>query len=488
MSASGSVGVDLGSAGHLQITGFALKREEGLALDDRINWSVWSDARDYIEGSKVKQDTNTILAAYTSDWFDLGISYMQHKRDDDYRQETWQVGDTYDYTLDFKAPAVKAKLHHKFGAHSLKLGGEYSKSDGDADWAYYGQESGAIEFDQDLAGAFVEDSWQILPKLNLTFGLRYDYFKNKVQSVNENPETQAELDDDQISPRGSLTYDLTSGFQAFAFAGQVYKAPAMADMYRWSGSHTLKSFAGRAVLRAYYGLKQPAGAPAFLIPPQYIEGWKSLLGQMKPVKGWDYELGVRQSGENHAFQVNLFYQDLKDYITIYPVSYPPTYNVDKVRIWGVELSGVYTFNQYLEVETNYTFTKNKKEGDEIIEKLYATDELFNAPEHLLNLTLRSRPLEGLLLEWQSQFVSSRFAGGAPAVPPQVAAMNSKYEPMYDLDPYWLHNVRGSYTMSFPKTDVTFSLAVENLFNEECYVRLDYPLPGTLVYGGVSFTF
>ena len=486
---SGSVGVDMAEAGNLQLTGFASKKDEGFALDDRVNWTVWSDANDLANGSEYHLETNTAIASYTSSWFDATASYTQQKRDDDYRKDSWASGDTYDYTIDYRTPSVSAKLHHTFGKHSLKFGGEYTYGDAKAEWTYYGDPViEKLHFQQDLAGLYAEDSWQVLEKLNFTLGVRYDYFKNKLTTEGADPNTDTEIDDDGFSPRASLTYDLPSNWQAFAYAGHVFKAPTMGDLYRWYGSYELISFAGRAVLRAYYGLQQPAGAPKSLIPQQYIDSWQSMIGQLKPAKGWDYELGVRRMGKDHAIQVNLFYQDIDDYINVYPVSYPPTYNVDNVKIYGVELTGVYTYNRYLEIEAIYTLMGNKVENDKIIQKIYGKDELFNAPDQVLNLTLRSRPLDDLLIEWQTQFISSRFAGGAPGVPPQVASANPKYEPMYELDPYWLHNIRASYTVHMGGTDVTFSAAVENIFDEDCYVRLDYPLPGTLIYGGVKFAF
>jgi outer membrane receptor protein involved in Fe transport len=485
---SGSVGWRFSSDSELRVTGFSLKRKEGLVLDSRVNWNVWSDSADYASGSKFNLETDTLMVTYKSSWLDLSASNVWQKRDDDYKKDSWSAGDTYDYDIKYTMPTFQGKLHHSFGAHKLKLGAEYSMGEADANFVYYEEGTEQINWKQELAGAFLEDSWQILPALNFTLGLRYDHYKNEVESHGADQPSDTSISDQGFSPRASLTYDLPKNWQVFAFAGRVFKAPTMADMYRWYGNYNLISFAGRAVLRAYYGLNQPPGAPASIIPQQYIDGWRDLIGQLEPTTGWDYELGTRVKGKNHALQVNFFYQDLENYVTIYPVSYPPTYNVDAVKLWGVEFTGIYTFNRYLEAEAVYTWLKNKVEGDEIVKKLYGRDELFNAPDHILNLTLRSRPLDGLLLEWQSQFVSSRFAGGAPAVPPQAAKANPQYQPMYDLGSYWLHNVRASYTTKLGPTETTFSLAVENIFNEKDYIRLDYPLPGTLVYGGVSFTF
>lgn len=485
---SGSLGWKLGPDSELRVTGFSMKREEGLVLDPKVNWNVWSDASQYAPGSKFNLENDTIMVTYKSSWLDFSAANTWQKRDDDYDKDSWSAGDTYDYDLKYTVPSFKAKLHHGFGNHKLKLGAEYSMGEADATWVYYQQGTEQVNWEQDLGGVFLEDSWQLLPALNLTLGLRYDHYENRVNTQGSDQPTDTSISDQGLSPRASLTYDLPQNWQVFAFTGRVFKAPTLGDLFRWYGNYNLTSTSGRAVLRAYYGLKQPAGAPLSLIPQQYIDGWQNIIGQLEPTTGWDYELGTRVKGKDYALQVNFFYQDLEDYINIYPVSNPPTYNVDKVKIWGAEFTGIYTFNRYLEAEAVYTWMDNKVEGDSLVKKLYNREELFNAPEHILNLTLRSRPLDGLVLEWQSRFVSSRFAGGAPAMPPQAITTNPDYEPMYELGSYWLHNVRASYTVKLSGTETTFSLAVDNIFDETDYIRLDYPLPGTLVYGGVSFSF
>ena len=193
----------MAEAGNLQLTGFASKKDEGFALDDRVNWTVWSDANDLANGSEYHLETNTAIASYTSSWFDATASYTQQKRDDDYRKDSWASGDTYDYTIDYRTPSVSAKLHHTFGKHSLKFGGEYTYGDAKAEWTYYGDPViEKLHFQQDLAGLYAEDSWQVLEKLNFTLGVRYDYFKNKLTTEGADPNTDTEIDDDGFSPPG----------------------------------------------------------------------------------------------------------------------------------------------------------------------------------------------------------------------------------------------------------------------------------------------
>ncbi len=487
-----SVGYDLQQWGDLHLSGYATGRKEGFVLDDRVDWNVWSDAQDLAPGSDFDLDTQGIQASWASGWVDAAFSFTGQGRDDDYRREDWENGDWQDFNLWYKAPAVKVKVHHHWRNHEWKLGGEYTYGDADAKWVYYGQGIEHVSFNQDLYAFFAEDSWRILPEVTLTVGIRFDGYENRISSKGAagGKESKDKISDTQWSPRVSVTWDVTDGLQAYGFFGRVFKAPAMADLYRWYGNYNLISQAGRAVLRAFYDIHdQPPGAPAELIPPEIVEDWQATLGSLSPAKGYDGEVGLRHGGDRFFYSLNLFYEYIDDYIVIYPVSYPPTYNVDKVQLWGLECSGVYTFSKWLELEAAYAFIQNDKEGDEIVEKLYGRKELFNAPEHTLNIFVRSRPLEGFTAEWQVHFVSGRFAGGAPGVPPQMADRQPKFEPITELDAYDIHSIRLSYEPGTWKgLHPRFSFAVENLFDRRDFIRLDYPLPGRLFYGGIEMTF
>jgi|GEM_PF-4015593 len=483
-----SLGADLKRWGDLSVYAFTSDRNEGFVLDERVNWNVWSNAQGLAPGSDFDLDMRGVRVSWRTDWLDAAFSYSVYDRDNDYLRTSWDTGDWLDYTLRYKSPAAKLMAHHTWGTHHWKAGFEYSYGDAGSKWVYYQQGTEDVSFFQNLYGIFAEDSWQVIPRFNVTFGLRFDWFENRISSAgaSSGQESLDDVSDEGLSPRISATYDLADGVQVYGFFGRVFKAPAMADLYRWYGNYNLISDTGRAVLRAFYGIDQPPTAPADLIPSEYVSAWQSTLGRIKPAKGYDAELGLRHNGDRFHYAVNLFYEYIDDYIVIYPVSYPPTYNVDNVQLWGMELSGIYNFSRWLELEGNYAFVQNKKRGDEIVETLYGSDELFNAPEHILNIFLRTRPFEGFLAEWQVNLVSSRLAGGAPAVPPQAAQNNPTFDPITELGAYDLHNVHLSYSPGTWKSlTPRFSFAVQNLFDRRDFIRLDYPLPGRLFYGGIE---
>ena len=74
-----------------------------------------------------------------------------------------------------------------------------------------------------LAG-YVEDSYQVTDKLNLTLGLRYDQADiNIVSGVPAYP--SSEKDESELSPKSSLTYEFLPGSKAFLNISKAYRPP-----------------------------------------------------------------------------------------------------------------------------------------------------------------------------------------------------------------------------------------------------------------------
>jgi len=489
------MGLDLKAWGDLSVFGYHTDRTEGFVLDPRVLWNVWSEANGLSPNSDWDLQGQGVVLSWTSDWVDASFCYNGQDRDDNYLKylgHPWAKGDFQDYTLFFNTPTAKLKVHHQWGNHAWKAGMEYTYGDASSRWTYYEAGVEDVTFMQDLWAAFVEDSWQLHPRVNLSVGFRYDHSDNRFHSAYYGTanSTEYSVQGDGWSPRATLTWNIVDALEVYGHFGRLYKAPTLADLYRWYGSMSLVSGPGRAVLRAFYGINQPPMAPASLIPQPYIDNWRAMIGQLRPATGYDGELGVRQHGERYAYGVNLFYEYIDDYIVLFPSSYPPTYNVDNVQLWGLEVDGSYTFCKWLEIEGNYAFIQNHVRGDELVQGLYdGREELFNAPENVLNVFVRSRPFEGFLAEWQVNFVSGRFAGGEPGAPPQAAARNPSYQPITDLGPYDLHNLQMTYEPGAWKgMSPRLSFAVQNIFDRRDYMRLDYPLPGRLFYGGLELAF
>ncbi len=112
--------------------------------------------------------------------------------------------------------------------------------------------------------------------------------------------------------------------------------------------------------------------------------------------------------------------------------------------------------------------------------MFSEDELFDALKHVLVMKIRIRPFYGFLAEWQTNFVSRRFAGGAA---PRSFTVKK------ELSGYSISSLRLSYSpkISF-RFKPTFSLAVENIFQRRVWERVDYYTLPTCVYTSIRISF
>ncbi len=85
--------------------------------------------------------------------------------------------------------------------------------------------------------------------------------------------------------------------------------------------------------------------------------------RIKPERVFDYEAGYRYTNENASFNVNLYYMDYKDQMVqtgkLNDVGYKLMENVSESYRAGIELIGAYRFTEWLRMDANITFSKNK---------------------------------------------------------------------------------------------------------------------------------
>ncbi len=456
----GSTNLDLKKYGSLKIIGFDFKRLEGYVLDRRIMEHSMSASSfyKYAHGSYYNLERQALQGIYTSSWVDISLSYTRELRNENPKKSSWSPKDVSDYKHDFRTYVLKLKLHHTLGGHHLGLGGEAITETWNDRWERGLMHIRRDNFSQGFLTGFAEDKWSPTKKLTLSYGIRYDYFRNRING-------EWKRVDDQFSPRFSITYNLTENIKVYGSVARIFKSPNMADLSRWYGNYQGFSPSGN-MIRNWLGLS--------------LQEWRDVLGKIKPSKGWDYELGAKYEKERFALGVNLFFEDVDDYLVIFPTYYPPTYNIDNLKLWGIELQGKWSPSRYFEIAGSYTFEENDTDGDYLTDALFNKDELFDAPKHLFTVTLRSNPIDNLSLEWQTRIVGRRFAGsGSPISPGREIA---------ELPGYGMSSFRADYTKKIKGVDATFSLSVENVFSKRVWERLDYYTAPISIYGGVKLVF
>ncbi|MEG1799632.1 MAG: TonB-dependent receptor, partial [Synergistaceae bacterium] len=80
--------------------------------------------------------------------------------------------------------------------------------------------------------------------------------------------------------------------------------------------------------------------------------------ELKPEKGWTYDIGVKDEKAKNPWNIGLFYMDMEDKINyVYDASFVGQYvNVDKYRAWGIEAKVKFNLSDEWSYTQQLTFT------------------------------------------------------------------------------------------------------------------------------------
>jgi outer membrane receptor protein involved in Fe transport len=326
--------------------------------------------------------------------------------------------------------------------HKFTYGVQYQQMD-------YDLISSQSELNTDLTGVFLQDDWRLKNDVTVGLGLRYDHQKLDMQvydsSLAQKPRTDA---NSQLSPKFSITKQLSDTEAIYASASSVFRPPTESDYYRWSGNYFNWSTSGNP-----YKVSSHLGITS-------LAQWQQTVGVLEPEHGMSYELGwKKQASPKFGWRVTGFYNDIDNYINkfspSYVTSYPPTYNIGNAKIKGLEVSSDYSFNDQLASILTFTHQIGSKSGD----PLDSSSTLSSIPQNTLNLGLR----------WQA---GNEFR----------AALDTRYTGRQTVS----GSVLGGYVITdlsfmLQHKDTTYTLAVCNIFDKQYKEYVDYPMPGTTYY-------
>lgn len=170
-----------------------------------------------------------------------------------------------------------------------------------------------------------------------------------------------------------------------------------------------------------------------------------------------YELGWKKSLHDNAnLQITGFYYDIDDYLNISfgkaHLKPPIVYNIDNVKVRGIEIMGSYQLNENWSLTAGYTYQKSKKEGDRM------NAALRNLPESTFKSGIYYNNFHGF-----RSALNLRFIGKAKAEDPSSAL------PSYTI---------ADATFSYEKGSHLISLAVNNIFNRYYEESRGFRMPGT----------
>lgn len=276
-----------------------------------------------------------------------------------------------------------------------------------------------------VEAAYLQDEYKANDNLSYLFGFRYDQYRGR-PDINTNPTEQVRpIDGRAISPKFEVNYQFDPQTIGYLSLNRGYRVPTLAEHYWWSVGD----------MRNY---------------PEI---------DLKAEDGKMYEIGLKKKiGEKLKYRASFYYNDIKNYIfsdwTVQRI-----YNIDKAKIWGIELDGEYKIQNNLSVFANYTNQKTKKEGDRF-DSLNLSDELDYYPTNKGNFGVRYSIKDKTQVALSAHYVGE-----------QKAIYSNK---LVSLPDYTVVNLTLSHVFN---ADKELSLYVDNLFNKKYCETIGYPMEG-----------
>jgi iron complex outermembrane receptor protein/vitamin B12 transporter len=233
------------------------------------------------------------------------LMIYHHKHERDY----WYLSSKTIY--DNKAWGAEFSQRTTWGDSLVSWGTAFRKEDSSYD------EGIPVSRDRTNYAPFLEVSRPV-GDLLLNLGLRYEIWD------------QDDADDyDEIMPKLSLLYQTFSGSTWYLSAGRFFAMPSIYQLF---------------------------GSPMYGIETNY---------DLKPEKGYSYELGVKGIDGSNPWNVGVFYMDIDDKILWQATSlYESHYdNVDEYRAWGIEASKTWALNELWDLSLGATWMRAEEKAE-----------------------------------------------------------------------------------------------------------------------------
>lgn len=250
--------------------------------------------------------------------------------------------------------------------------------------------------DEDASGFFAQDTFDITPELALTAAVRYDSTRFRFEDE-LTPANNGEKRYSQVTPRAGLTYTPVSALTLYANYGEGFRVPTTDELF---------------------------ASPGFGSNPD-----------LKPMKSRTYEVGLRArpTGWLEATAA-LFLTDVRDEIVFDSTS--QNRNLPKSRRQGLEAGGKIRPHEQVDIALNYTYTDARFRTAAVLSTgtVEKGDKVPLVPMHRMNGTVTYRPLVGLELSLNGQYVGR-----------QVLLDDEANQSSFRIQDAFVLNARGSYT-------------------------------------------
>lgn len=367
-----------------------------------------------------------------------------------------------------------------FGSRNmLVIGSEFTRNNfGNGRLSQVGTftSSGVGSTDEDVLGAYLQDTLNIASTFILTAGIRYDH--DQIGFIdNNNVSNSGDKRFSRATPRVGLTYLITPRTSLYFSYGEAFRTPTFNELF------ALGSFGSNP--------------------------------NLKPVHSRNYEVGVKSAlGTWGEATIALYRADVRNEILIVcgdpftcgQSTFATNQNIDRSRRQGIETTLKARYNQYVDVTVNYTYTQATIESDltlnpfffgpggfsPYVEQVQKGSSFPLVPKHRLGVTGNYHPIEGLTISLTGLYVSTQFF------------TNDEQNVQPRLPGYFVLNSRVAYERPVPggrlggvvmlnnMLDQRYStqgiIAANNLTGGGNVERFVVPAPGIAIYGGLSYRF
>jgi len=296
-----------------------------------------------------------------------------------------------------------------------------------------------------VESAFAQDRWSMFSNLDIYAGLRFDYYRTDYNNTEGSTEVKR-VEETPISPKFGIFYEPALDIETFATVARAVNFPTIPKYY-W-----------------YYSGYQPEDDG---IDRKDLTFEDSI----------QYEVGAKYKGiRDSSFELRIYHYQIDDYLR-WIFGYSPSrvvYNIDNVKLTGIEIDINSMLYKDVYVFANYTFQTTKKTGD-ILDKSNINDEIGELPMHKFNIGLKYQSDDGALAQLTCKWVDKREIplGEARTSTADTAKMDSYYV------------LNGIIKHPFWKNNCYAYFGCENILNKKYEERYEYPMPERMFFGGIE---
>ena len=313
---------------------------------------------------------------------------------------------------------------------------------------------------ENAIGAFLTDTFDVLPRWSVTAGLRYD--RDRIDFADGTVPTQSfRKTFNQVSPKAGIAYNPLETLGFYFNFSQGFRPPT-SDEFRGFGP-----------------------------PPDY----RTFVTELDAVRSRNFEIGARWKLPPWLeATASLFYMPVRDEI-LYVVTDEASFtglnvNVPDTLRRGAEITLRARYGSRLDGFINYTATKATFETDLVrfgaggLQRVRKGDEFPLVPRHRLGIGVNFRPAEGWTLTLAGTYVGRQFM------------LNDEANEFSRLDDYFVLNGRVAYTWGRWTAFLTVSNVTNAEYDTYGVVASDSgkpaaflaPAPATTALAGLSFRF